>query len=344
MKKTITCFSLLLCNTLVFGQFTQSNEPVISNSVNMYLIDSNTVNLASTMGSGVTWDYSQIVGYPGETRNMTVVAPNSTANGASFSSASAAIEVSNLTNYFSSSASSRNAHGFVVSDPTLGDVVVTLTNDEIMMNYPFAYNDMVTDTYSGSLNFNFNGLPVSEACTGSSFAKVDGSGTLNLPNGTVVSNVLRYKLVDTTNATITLLSTDVQVVREQYEYYDLANSNLPIFVHSSFAAYAGGGTTPVTQQSLVLSSVAPQFYLAVNELNGNEFKVYPNPVNESLNVQFDHVKNGTISILDLNGKTVFTTEINGLTMNINTAQLVSGIYLLQVASEGSISTQKITKK
>lgn len=69
--------------------------------------------------------------------------------------------------------------------------------------------------------------------------------------------------------------------------------------------------------------------------------VYPNPANEMLNVTLS--ENGSISILDASGKTVFEkVSVNAFQNNeINVANLSSGIYTLKVNSASKVTIKKI---
>jgi hypothetical protein len=82
--------------------------------------------------------------------------------------------------------------------------------------------------------------------------------------------------------------------------------------------------------------------LSVGNLNFENFKIYPNPVNDILNVS---LTNGTlehIKIIDSTGKMVFE-QTNNL-QQLNVGNLATGMYLLQIkTSNGSIS-KKIIKQ
>ncbi|MFT6982162.1 MAG: hypothetical protein ACJAUD_000929, partial [Crocinitomicaceae bacterium] len=65
MKK-ILLSTFLFASVTVNAQMTSANEPAIGETSNMFLCDSFTVNLDAVSGVGVTWDYTSVVGYPGE--------------------------------------------------------------------------------------------------------------------------------------------------------------------------------------------------------------------------------------------------------------------------------------
>ena len=70
-----------------------------------------------------------------------------------------------------------------------------------------------------------------------------------------------------------------------------------------------------------------------------QVKLFPNPNNGNFNIQFNGLDqdNGVVTIVDLNGKTVYVNsfEISGMksSSRIDLSGLSKGIYLLNYASE-----------
>ena len=74
----------------------------------------------------------------------------------------------------------------------------------------------------------------------------------------------------------------------------------------------------------------------INDINGNEFTVYPNPVKNTLNI--NGVEPGTeIRIYDVTGSEVMNFDYEG--QNINVESLTNGVYVLRIGS----STIKFVK-
>lgn len=93
----------------------------------------------------------------------------------------------------------------------------------------------------------------------------------------------------------------------------------------------------------------------INDLAGNvvtKFSVYPNPSNgETTTLLFNaeqQVSDVTVSVMDLNGRVISTEKItieNGMNKHVlNTSELNSGVYLVNVNAGGSNSTQKLIKQ
>jgi hypothetical protein len=85
-------------------------------------------------------------------------------------------------------------------------------------------------------------------------------------------------------------------------------------------------------------------------LNGASLKVFPNPVDENINIQIEIRKNTNlnISVINLLGKTIITEHKDlgeGIqTMNINLGNLPTGIYFLNLSDGQEIISHKIMKR
>jgi len=69
--------------------------------------------------------------------------------------------------------------------------------------------------------------------------------------------------------------------------------------------------------------------------------VYPNPANENVNiVSLSKIKK--ISVNNLNGQTVLNTEADAYYYNLNTSELTTGVYFLQVETEKGTILKKLS--
>lgn len=330
MKKTLLGISILSVLGLNAQTFTQATEPAIGDNMTMYVRDSFATSYATTTGSGVTWDYGSTTGYAGATKLISVIDPSTSTYASDFTGSTKAIEIPGfITSFNYSSTSSANSKGFLYNgDATLGDIVVKLdSDDQKIMDYPFALNSSTSDNISGTaVTGSFGNI----AITGTSVTTFDGVGTLISAGSTTYSNVKRVKnVIDATGNVIILGS--VNLIRTQYEYY-IDGTTLPIFVHSTLDIIVGGGAPQ--SATLVLSKDAAA---GLTE-NAFEFGMYPNPTKESMTIS--GVENGTAAIIDMSGKTVVTSAINGNT-TIATSDLKAGIYVVKVSTEAGISTSKL---
>lgn len=331
MKKLILSLSLL-SSVISFGQFTQANEPAIGDTRTMYLVDSFAPNYATMVGTNVTWDYSQTPRVLNQTKQLNVVNPSTTTEASLFTSATKAIEIPGFTtSYFSSTTTARNSQGFTFIEPTFGHVNAVLSTDNAqLMNYPFAVTNNLIDVIAGVINVSIGTFN----CTGTVAASVDGSGTLKLNAATTLNNVLRYKLVDSLQAT-TLFGI-VSMKREQYEYYHFASSNLPAFIHTKIDVAINGNLQTL---NLVLSSVQHDETLSLlnNQLTG--VTIAPNPATTNVTIS-NLPDNSHVVITDLNGK-IAQSQVISTTESLTISDLKAGVYFVTIASELGTKTEKL---
>lgn len=334
MKRNLLIASILLSGA-ASAQFTQANEPAVGSTQAMHQLEETADPYASSTGAGQTWDYSSYFGLPDGVTNFSIVDPSTTSAGASFPSATKAVEIQDMmTTYLSSSASSRNSEGFAFSDATLGDITVVFdTDNELLMNYPFALSNSLTDNFSGNVDLSLGSYP----CTGNAAASVDGEGTLILNSSTTITGVLRYKLIDTAEATVGFLG-EAQMIRTQYEYYKLGtNNNLPLFIHSSLEMVVGGAPNATT---FVLSSVVPDGYLNTNENTLTGVTVSPNPATDVLSVK-GLKNNATLRLVDVDGKTVLTTTADPGMATLNIDHVNAGVYFLHIVDGEQSGVERV---
>ena len=343
MKKT------LLLTTLSFSlignsqSLTQANEPVIGETASMYLCDSFTVTNAAVTGPAVTWDYTNLVGIFGETRDVDVINPTSSANAADFPSSSKAIAVeSSMTSFFSSSAAERVSEGFIFNEVALGHVIAKFDGDsERLMTYPFVYGNSQTDNFSGSVNYVL-GFPQSSALTGTVYSEIDGQGTLNLPLGVSLPNVIRYKIVDSSYTTVIGIG-DLEILRHQYEYYDITNSNLPVLSISRLIIQIVGSGSPISDFSLVLSAYPTSEFLSINEEDQFDFNVYPNPASNNITINGEFTSDATGQIIDQAGRVISTFNVSN-NNSVDISALEMGSYFVKITDNNSSVTKTIVKK
>lgn len=314
----------------------QSNEPSIGNLKNMYLCDSLTDPLESVTGNNVTWDYSNVVGI-NSNRTVEIVDPATSPYSAQYPTSTKGFSIQgSLTNFYNSTVAERVSQGFIFEEPSFGLVIATFETDEQKtVSYPFSYGSTLTDNFAGSLQFDFNGMAQNPTCTGTSYATIDGQGTLLLPSGNTFSNVIRYKIVDTVFTQVSfIVPIDVIFVRTQYEYYDLTNDNLPLFTHSFVTISQASSSTPLATQTAVLSAVQPTITAGLNSLKNETILISPNPARENISVT-SFEKNATLFISDLAGRVFLSFKVESIDQVIDISTLPQGTYLITSDQSGS---------
>ncbi len=92
-------------------------------------------------------------------------------------------------------------------------------------------------------------------------------------------------------------------------------------------------------QSETSTPLGPMSVTEINELGLN---VYPNPTKGNFTVTFGGThSNGTVRILDMNGKEVLTQEVNSLNGEINCDNLSNGLYVVELTVAGKTATKKL---
>lgn len=345
MKRTLLVAFTAFTGAVCFGQFTQLNEPVIGDSRVLFVIDSLAPSFDAIVGAGAEWDYSGYAGYGDIQRAITVQDPSGTINAASFPSATKALAIQDfLIMYFTSTSDERTGYGFVFEEPSLGEIIAEFNADPaIQYIYPMALNDELTDNFAGTLSADLFGALTPDA-EGTVNAKVDGQGTLKLANGVEFTDVLRYKLIESLIAELDVFGTiqEFEVIRTQYEYYDLTDGNLPVFVHTSIRIAQVGAAEPISEFSLVMSAEDPEAIVGISTMNVADFVVYPNPASDVLNVLLTQDQNnGAAHLIDAQGRIVMTETFSEGSVSFNVALLKSGVYVLQVMAGEHTSTKKV---
>lgn len=345
MKKRLLLFSALFAAGAVSAQFTTENAPEIGDSIQLYIVDSTANNFKAITGDGVTWDYTNLDDYEGETRFIAVIDPQDTTYGATFTNSDKAIEIEGgFMTFVTDVATKRTSQGVVYHDATLGDLTINLDDNEgTYYEYPFDFGDEINDTVEGHASFMYNSMPISTTAIGYVHTKVDGRGTLKIGLNNVYDNVLRYHIIDTIRLVSPLPGLDDYLdIHEQFEYYDFTVSNLPIFTHSHLWFGPEGGT-PRNDFNFVLSkdikttAVSNEALLAA--------KVYPNPASSFVNIELpNEITNAKVSIVDAIGRVVVNTTVNSGFSKIDVSALNEGTYFVKIAANDMVTTQTLILK
>lgn len=337
MKKGLLIASIITLSQGLNAQVTQANEPIIGAMENMYLCDSNTNNMNGVTGAAATWDYSNLAMYAGETRTITQLDATLAPNASDFPSSTTAFAIEGLlTTYSSSTATERTSQGFVYNEPSLGDVLAKWSTDEaVMITYPFAFGNTSTDNFSG----NVDGVPGGPyPAIGTVTTTIDGTGTMMFPSAVTVTGVTRIKTI--TDADLTTFLGDVNVKLTQYDYYDYANSNLPIFTLTNVVIFGGPITTAMETQ-LVLSKY-PGAIVGLNEAEEVKFSMYPNPATDELTVTGEFSE-ASMTVINSVGQVVISKSINS-GEKVNVSELNSGLYLVKIEKDGVTTVKNLSIK
>ncbi len=85
--------------------------------------------------------------------------------------------------------------------------------------------------------------------------------------------------------------------------------------------------------------------VSINEVaNAFGLNVYPNPASDVINVTLNKEVAASITVVDVTGKVVKTSTINGTSASINTTGLSNGVYYVNITDGTSVSTEKVVIK
>jgi hypothetical protein len=135
--KTIYLLIISLPFFSVAQSFDATNEAAIGSLASLHLCDSNANIQANTMGANVTWDFSQIAGVFGVTKDVQILDATQDPNYASFTGSTKMYDIGgNLQTFYSSTPNGRISQGFVFNEASLGAVVASWNvNQENLMVY-----------------------------------------------------------------------------------------------------------------------------------------------------------------------------------------------------------------
>jgi hypothetical protein len=72
-------------------------------------------------------------------------------------------------------------------------------------------------------------------------------------------------------------------------------------------------------------------------------KLFPNPVTDLLNLQFGKIDKYTVEIIALNGQLLHSSQMEGISHQIDLTSFRKGVYFITIRSEDFITTRKIIK-
>ena len=76
-----------------------------------------------------------------------------------------------------------------------------------------------------------------------------------------------------------------------------------------------------------------------------EFKVYPNPTQKILNVEFPlSIQKASVAVYNVLGSLVLQTELDQFNSKINTSDWNSGVYIMNINASNFHQTKRIVKQ
>ena len=70
--------------------------------------------------------------------------------------------------------------------------------------------------------------------------------------------------------------------------------------------------------------------------------VYPNPANDVITISLANGDNAIATVMDIQGNVLFTENVLSGKATINTSDIATGVYMIQISNGTEVSTKKIT--
>lgn len=347
MKTIITTIIIILSVSNSFSQLTLTSQyNPVPGDIDSYAI-CDTANISQgPAGANQVWSFLNLVKI--DTSDVHFVTSSSTPYSAQFTTSNLASTNNNSSyNYFTTS-----AVNILFNGNGAPGMVVSYTNPQLFMQYPFSYNTNFTDNFG--CNYISNGTLTVR--TGSTTVTGDAWGTINLPIGSF-TNALRVKYIITTKDSsnpgtpVVFITSNTSYVwfvpGRKYPVFEIVYSTLTfngvLFASSKTINY-NSRSTPIGIQQI--SGEVPQdFSLSQN---------YPNPFNPSTKIKFEIPAESIIQtdmvsliIYDILGKQIKTLVDQQLSpgtyeVDFEGSRLPSGTYFYRLTAGGYTKTKKLT--
>ena len=221
------------------------------------------------------------------------------------------------------------------------------------MVYPFAYGDEITGNMNGTYTTTRDGkiYPI----VGKYTTTADGWGTLILPNGKQIDNVLRVKSVKDYSHELYNMLYDITVTR----YAFFAPSSRYAVMQIQEVEYKCDCACNSSEKMAYFNPAAtnePMLIYAAEENKAKKqetlsYNVYPNPVknNFTLSYTIPESSNVNVSLLDISGKEIKVIrngyqEAGNYSISQNIKDINGGVFLLRIQINDEVYTEKLTKK
>jgi hypothetical protein len=343
MKQVLFIFLFVLSSKLFSQTLTQSfNEPIVGDTERTYPIDTSgftTGMPTSITGSNSVWNFTKLIITNSVIPNA-YVSPSAVSSSSSYAGCNLVLAQGPLNNFYKSTTTPTTQTellGF-----RTGTLALTFTNTAIVAKYPISFGSTITDNISGTFVFTVSGT-----CSGSLNTVADGLGTLQLPNGLSLSNVLRIKSVQTLSLSATLstlipIPLQIGTIKQTSYYYFHSSNKFPVLTISyQSLSFLGSATPSITgivsgNAKILVSNVRE------NMINENLIKVYPNPFSSSFNIENNNaIKIESIKVFDAIGHLIF---VNSNSKEVDLSTFTKGIYLLEIQTQEGILRKKLIKE
>lgn len=345
MKK-ITCIFFILSGTLGISQIIlQSNthRPAVGDTVKQFIVDTSAFTSPmpnNISGNNVTWDFSPIIN-TGTLNTQAFISNTAVASSTNFTGCNLVLSQGSGAYNYLKTVDTPTAQLELLGLDFGSFAKVTFTNSAVLMKYPFSYGNSFADPASGTFSANTGTSIINGSAIGNFATIADGFGTLLLGQQSI-PNVLRLK--STQNFTLFQGFLPLGTIRFViYSYYD-QNNKFPL-LQIQYQTFSLIAQTPSTTASVRLNSNIPLLGFNESGLPNNMVSIFPNPISEIMQLNFENLGNYILELKDINGNNIITSEINSRHYTLDVRSFADAVYLIHIKNKqtGQIYRQRMLK-
>ncbi|HAN76414.1 MAG TPA: hypothetical protein DCQ31_00905 [Bacteroidales bacterium] len=340
MKKLIFYIAMLLPGISI-GQFKLTAEEFSQRAGDMVTKQRIQYIEPGAVGTNAVWDFS--AGSCQATNSAEIFDAALTEKSALFANANASIAEGDKYFYYRNTNTESEYIGMA------GIESIIMFNEPIVqMRYPFAFGEKISGIFTGSGMYN---SVISSNIKGDYTIEADGQGTLLLPGGVKLQNVLRIKSVRNTIEVTACSHTETKALK--YSWF-IAGERYPVAVTLINSTYTSGLGITESKSSYYNDKIKQTTNLPeLNLFEKIQLSAYPNPYNEETTISYNLSKPTTvdISVYNNNGQKVHTLlsgelqqgkqqiNFNGRALGLN-----SGIYYIHFLSNSHSELLKLVQE
>lgn len=352
MKKLLLPFLILCLYSATSGQIVITNSDLAPAGTSVFLafdtLPGPTI-VPGEAGANKSWDFTAVNAHHLDTFRM--VLPSATPYAdeypeANFASISSEDDTLAVYSYLIRNDDMLTSTGTAIQGGEEALLLIHVEPNEILLDFPVSYGDSYNENYISSILMESPEPGADSVWLKTDVDKetnVDAWGSLIIPLGTY--NVLRQRVDELRYDSIFVKIFGnwmfISASQDSATYYSwwTNDANIGFDLVSMGVDYGTGevlGVTYMNNMPVGLSNKAEV-----------EARIYPNPVEDLLNIELEERNNGDLLLLDQMGRVVLNQSFTGLkSIQLNLSGIPDGIYILYMKSSSGdiLYSTKILKQ
>ncbi|MCF0184848.1 MAG: T9SS type A sorting domain-containing protein, partial [Bacteroidaceae bacterium] len=124
-------------------------------------------------------------------------------------------------------------------------------------------------------------------------------------------------------------------------YFDDLTGNAGIYYYQVTAVYGEGADECESDPAMAYESTNDYVIVEVTSVDENGVSaLYPNPTSGNVTINAQNMSR--VTVVSVLGQVVYDAEVEGDEYVINMAQFNAGVYMVRIATESGVSTQRVT--